>query len=70
MSQKPPQGQQCFFSGSYYKIGRHGFVFRHDGTDWVRSNKPAHEVRRQIEIENECKKAKNAKGNPAPRLHL
>ena len=33
-----PQGAQCFFDGSYYKI-LNDVVFRFDGIEWVKSAK-------------------------------
>lgn len=36
---------QYICDGSYYKIGVHGKVFRHNGLEWVLSNKTASEVK-------------------------
>lgn len=37
-------GAQCFLNGSPYKIGYLGYVYRHDGVEWVRSLTPRHMV--------------------------
>lgn len=47
-----PTGTQAKIDGLYYKIGRHGKPYRHNGDEWITSTKPIHEVSAAIEHKN------------------
>lgn len=43
-----PKDYQLEITGTYYKIGVHGFVFIWDGVEWIRSSKSSDSIRRLI----------------------
>jgi len=50
MSVKEPKGAIGYLSGTWYKLGRFGKAYYWNGSEWIKSCKPAGEVMNQINL--------------------
>jgi len=58
-----------FIDCSYYKIGVHGFVFRHNGDSWFKSTKSKLEIKKAIALKAEKEAKRQAEQEAKKRMN-